>query len=218
MAGVDRVYHCAALKCVDTLEDNPYEAIYTNLMGTKNVVKAAKEQKITTLVMASTDKAVFPINIYGMTKAAAEKIVLSEGYSVCRYGNVIGSRGSVVPMFVKAIQANEPIKITSPDMTRFWIRMEDAASFIYGLGSQAYGYGLSIPPMKAAPVIMVAKVIAGLLGKNEPEIEIVGIRKGEKMHECLYSDEKDSIFSNTCTQYTETELKELLEPFVRQYA
>lgn len=215
--GIDVVFHCAALKCVDTLEENPGEAIKTNIDGTRNVVRAASDSGVKSLVMASTDKAVFPINVYGISKAAAERIVQNAGYSVCRYGNVVGSRGSVIPIFVKAIQEKRPLPITSPEMTRYWIAIEDAAKFIY-LQGMYRAPGLHIPKMKASRITEVARAVCDLMNKPKYAHKHVGIRAGEKIHECLYTNKNgdESSYSNTHEQYAFPELIELIEPVVRR--
>lgn len=217
--GIDTIFHAAALKCVDVLEDNPLEAIKTNIDGTLNLVNAACDTSVPALVMASTDKAVFPINIYGVTKAAAEKVVLNAGFSVCRYGNVIGSRGSVVPVFVKSIKEKLKLPITSYDMTRFWIPIESAATFIYSTGMSGVS-GVHIPKMKAATILDVAKSVLRIMGEDDDVYpsEVVGIRPGEKIHECISYGENgmNGVFSNTVEQYSDLELDAILGPVVKR--
>lgn len=216
---IDTVFHTAALKCVDILEDNPIEAIKTNIEGTQNIVNASLDTGVPRLVMASTDKAVFPINIYGVTKAAAERVVLSAGYSVCRYGNVVGSRGSVVPVFVKAIKDKRKLPVTSYDMTRFWIPIESAATFIYSSGMMGEP-GLQVPKMKAAKILDVAKSVLRIMGEDDETYpsEVIGIRPGEKIHECLSfgANGQDGVFSNSVDQYSADQLDLLLTPVVKR--
>jgi UDP-N-acetylglucosamine 4,6-dehydratase/5-epimerase len=187
----DVIYHLAALKCVDTLEANPLEAIKTNVLGTQNVVELARDLKAK-VVMASTDKAVFPINAYGMSKALAEHIVLtaSARHVVCRYGNVLGSRGSFLPEIVR--QLNTPphsVGVTDAAMTRFWLRAEDAARFVYGAGttplSEAGAARIKIPPMQSASVTDLIRATAKVMGRRELVFRPVGIRPGEKIHESI---------------------------------
>lgn len=215
---IDVVFHCAALKCVDVLEGNPLEALKTNVDGTVNVVRSALDTGVPRLVMASTDKAVFPINIYGVTKAAAEKVVLDAGFSVCRYGNVLGSRGSVVPVFVNAIKSKRKMPVTSCEMTRFWIPIESAATFIYSTGILG-NEGVHVPKMKAAKIVDVARSIARIMGESDDyPLESIGIRPGEKIHECIsYGlNGVDPVFSNDVSQYSDDELDVLLSPVVKR--
>lgn len=217
--GVDVIFHFAALKCVDSIEADPYEAFKTNVIGTENLLFAQSMWRIPRIVLASTDKAAYPVNAYGASKAMAERLVLARpNNAVCRYGNVIASRGSVVPVFVKTLKDERSVSITDERMTRFLIRIEDAARFVYAAAHGTDG-GLRTPDMKAAPMTLVAEAVAGLLGVDQYESKIVGIRPGEKIHECLrMSHEGKESHSNTCAQFTKEELSELLAPIVRAFA
>ena len=212
--GMDILFHFAALKRVDSLEENPEEAIATNIYGTQNVLGSQRQNGVGRVVLSSTDKGALPINVYGCTKQIAEKLVLRNPRNiVCRYGNVLASRGSVIPEFVSAIKARIPVQITDPEMTRFFIRIEDAAEFIVSSSISIDG-GLKIPKMKAAKMTDVAAAIGEILNKKVTT-EIVGIRPGEKIHECLrMPHEGMPIFSNTATRFTSVELMDLLRPIV----
>lgn len=223
MRGVRNVFHLAALKHVDVVEDNPMEAIKINVDGTKNVAEIALACDVKRMIFSSTDKAVLPINVYGMTKAISEKYLMSLNHrlgenfaKIYRWGNVIGSRGSAIPNFVRQIQDGKPVQLTNVGMTRFWIRIEDAARFM----ATTYGElspSVRLPPdhMKAASVLSVIHAIAEIIGRK-PKIEICGIRPGEKLHECLLSTHELCINSNTCDQYSHKELIDLLEPTVME--
>lgn len=217
MRGVGCVYHFAALKHVDVVEANPMEAVRTNIEGTRNVATAALEAGVRHLVFSSTDKAVLPINTYGMTKAIAESYLLSlEGFEsnvVYRWGNVVGSRGSAIPIFVRQILEGKPVTLTHAEMTRFWIRIETAARFVVDTSTVAGPKEVRIPVMGAAKVIDVIETIGEILGRV-PHIEIIGIRPGEKIHECLHTSHEYCLNSNTATQYSRDELRALLFPTV----
>jgi len=206
------IFHVAALKHIDTLEANPEEAIKTNLIGTMNVVSLAKQYDAH-VVFSSTDKAQYPINVYGMCKGISEKLVLAHGFCVFRWANVIGSRGSALHYFIDQIKNDRPINLTDPKMTRFWIRIKDAVHFMlttYGTQISQEPFGrVRIPPMKAASVMRIIQAIGELLGKA-PEYVVTGLRPGEKIHEFI--DEKTS--SDMAEQYTDAELLELVRPFV----
>jgi UDP-N-acetylglucosamine 4,6-dehydratase len=212
---VDLIFHFAALKCVDSLEENPEECIKTNVVGTQNVLFVQRARGIKRVVLSSTDKAAYPINVYGNSKAMAEKLVLqNKNNVVCRYGNVIASRGSVVPMFVKTIKSEKTAYITHEDMTRFFIRIEDAAKFVVE-SSQALDGGLKIPRMKATDIREVASTVGQLLGVDPLRFEYTGVRPGEKFHECLRTaHEGEEMHSNTAEQFTRDELLTLLTPSV----
>jgi UDP-N-acetylglucosamine 4,6-dehydratase len=187
---VDVVVHAAALKQVPAAEYNPYEAIKTNILGTKNVVDAAISRGVQQVVALSTDKAVNPINLYGATKLCAEKMaVQANAYSypggtrisVCRYGNVIGSRGSVVPLF-RHQAASGKITVTDSRMTRFWITLEQGVRFVLECMERMQGGEVFIPKMPACNIMELAQAIA-----PHCEVQEIGIRPGEKLHEVLVS-------------------------------
>jgi len=134
------VIHAAAMKRIEVCEVNPIEAVKTNILGTENVVFAAKERGIKKLISISTDKGVEPVNVYGMTKAIQEKVVIAEGYNCVRYGNVFGSRGSVIPLFIEQAKNKQPLTVTDPEMTRFILTTEEAINLImFALNSSMEG-------------------------------------------------------------------------------
>lgn len=208
---INLIYHLAALKCVDTMEDNPEEVLKTNVAGTLNVLCAQDANRIPRVVLSSTDKACYPINIYGNTKAVAEKLILqNKNNVVCRYGNVFGSRGSVVHAFQKTLLSKEPrVEITDSRMTRFFISDDEAAQFVFHSGVSDVNGGLKIPNMKACKIISLANAVADSLSISDYSIEEVGIRKGEKIHECLVMEHQggmDVHSNNGGIEMTEDEL------------
>lgn len=200
------IVHCAALKQVPGCELNPMEAIKTNILGSQNVLLAALENNNTVeKVMAiSTDKAVYPINLYGATKLCMERLfidgnVYSGGrqprFSCCRYGNVLGSRGSIVPLFRKQYKENKKVTITDPRMTRFWITLERVAKFIIQSIEDMHGSEIFIPKMPSASIWNILE--ASLPEGYQAEIEECGIRPGEKLHETLITKEESiRVFEN----------------------
>ncbi len=193
MHGVDIVVHAAALKQVPTCEYNPMEAIKSNIMGTANVVESALDAGVKKMMMISTDKAVNPVNLYGATKLAAEKLVVQSNayaagtatrYSCVRYGNVVGSRGSVVPLFLKQ-RAGGTITITDERMTRFWLSLEQGVRFVMNCIEQMEGGEVFVPKIPSTKVIDLAKAIA-----PDARMNIIGIRPGEKLHEVLVSEDE----------------------------
>jgi UDP-N-acetylglucosamine 4,6-dehydratase len=191
--GVDVVVHAAALKQVPACEYNPMEAIKTNILGSSNVVDAALDSGIKKVLALSTDKAVNPVNLYGATKLAAEKLIVqSNAYagnkvtrlSCVRYGNVVGSRGSVVPVFLKQ-RTNGKITITDERMTRFWLTLEQGVHFVIRCIEGMHGGEVFVPKIPSMAVIDLARAVA-----PENEIEIIGIRPGEKLHEVLVSEDE----------------------------
>ncbi len=191
--GVDFVIHAAALKQVPACEYNPMEAVKTNILGSGNVIDAALDAGIKRVIALSTDKAVNPINLYGATKLAAEKLFVQSNayaggrlsrFSCVRYGNVVGSRGSVVPMFLQQKQ-NGVITITDERMTRFWISLEQGVHFVIRCLEEMRGGEVFVPKIPSMNMMDLAKVIA-----PESKIEIIGIRPGEKLHEVLISEDE----------------------------
>ena len=190
MTDVDIVVHAAALKQVPALEYNPTEAIRTNISGTENVVMAALAAGVERLVALSTDKAAAPINLYGATKLAADKLVVAANnmrgtadcrFSVVRYGNVVGSRGSVIPFFQNLVsQGAQEIPITDPDMTRFLISLQQGVDFVLAALGRMQGGELFIPKIPSATILTIAEAIAPGLPQR-----IIGIRPGEKRHELM---------------------------------
>jgi len=185
--GVDYVVHAAALKQVDTAEYNPFEYVQTNILGSQNVIDAAIDAGVKKVVALSTDKASSPINLYGATKLTADKLfVAANNYSysyntamsVVRYGNVMGSRGSVIPFFQKLIAENKPLPITDPNMTRFWITLPQAVQFVIDSFDSMHGGELYVPRI---PSMRIMDLVEAL--KPGAETYVVGIRPGEKLHE-----------------------------------
>jgi len=205
--GMDMILHLAALKRVDSLEENPEEAIQTNVIGTMNVLQAQRMNRIPRVVLSSTDKAVAPINTYGATKLLSENLVLRNGNNVvCRYGNVIASRGSAVSEFCRTLRMSEAVYITDKRMTRFWITLNDAADFVL---SGAFGKdgGLKIPDIRASSVLEMASAIADRLNVKDYKVHDIGIRPGEKLHESLSHD----LHSNTCQKLSQQDLSSMLD-------
>jgi UDP-glucose 4-epimerase len=180
---IEVILHCAAMKRIEVCEKHPIEAVKTNILGTENVVMAAKEKGIKQLISISSDKGVEPINVYGMTKAIQEKIVIAEGYNCVRYGNVFGSRGSVVPLFCEQIKKGGPLTVTDPEMTRFILTTDQAIELIIlALNSPMEGKIF----VKKSPSARIGD-IAESFGA---EIKVVGKMIGEKMHEMLIAKEE----------------------------
>ncbi len=191
--GVDYVVHAAALKQVDTAEYNPMEYVKTNILGSENVMQASIEAGVKKVVALSTDKASSPVNLYGATKLTADKLFVSgnhyaAGYdthfSVVRYGNVMGSRGSVIPFFRNLAALGEPLPITDRRMTRFWITLPQAVEFVMSCFNDMSGGELYVPRIPSMRVVDLAEAIAP--GSETVE---VGIRPGEKLHEEMISSE-----------------------------
>ena len=178
------------------------------------------EYGVKRFAFSSTDKAVLPINTYGKCKGVSEDYLLSMNvykktrFHVFRWGNVTGSRGAAIHSFVKSLREERKVYITSVDMTRFWIRIEDAVKFFLGSYKSRASDEPFYPEMKAAPIISVCSVLAELLGIDEYETEIVGIRPGEKIHECIYTSHEYCVNSENAPRFTRRELKKLLKEFV----
>jgi UDP-glucose 4-epimerase len=192
----DIIFNAAALKQVPTCEYFPYEAVQTNIVGPENIVRAIRENRlpVESVVGISTDKACKPVNVMGMTKAIQERIFITANLScprtrfICvRYGNVLASRGSVIPLFHSQIKAGGPVTITTEEMTRFLISLDDAVDVIYAAVRDAKRGEIYIPHIPSAKVIDIAKV---LIGDRNIKIKVTGIRPGEKVHEILISDEE----------------------------
>ena len=220
----DTVFHVAALKHIDKLQENPEESVYTNILGTINVANACIDNWVSHCVFCSTDKACLAINTYGKSKGIAEDILFAKNvrqrttkFSVFRWGNVAASRGSVIPIFINDLKLKREINITDTRMTRFWIHIEDAATFMLEKYRQALPNNVAIPMMKAATVERVAACIAEIMRVKEFKINYTGIRAGEKLHETIYSSHDHCVRSDTAEQFTDKELKIFLEPIVRMY-
>ena len=193
--GVDLVFHAAALKQVPSCEFFPDEAVKTNFIGSKNVIESTLNEKVKKIILLSTDKAVEPINAMGMSKALMEKLAISYSKkfelnysSICcvRYGNVMSSRGSVIPLFKKQILSNQPVTITHKNMTRFLMFLEDAIDLVKFAANKGQNGDILIKKASAAKIIDVAKQLYKILNKKE-SIQLIGIRHGEKIHETLVS-------------------------------
>ena len=187
---VDVLFHAAAMKQVDTVEYNPFEAIKTNIYGTENVIKTSIANKIKKVIGVSTDKCVSPTNLYGATKLCLEKLIIHGNimageqdtiFSVLRYGNVINSRGSVVPLFLKQ-KENNLFTITDPKMTRFTLTINQAINFVLNSASVMIGGEIFIPKLPSYDILQLTRVI-----NPEAEVKVIGIRPGEKIHESMFS-------------------------------
>ncbi|MER1998566.1 MAG: UDP-N-acetylglucosamine 4,6-dehydratase (inverting), partial [Lysinibacillus sp.] len=186
--GVDIVIHAAAMKHVDACEYNPFEAVKTNINGAQNIIEAAIDRGVEKVIALSTDKACSPVNLYGATKLASDKLFVAANayvgekktrFSVVRYGNVVGSRGSVVPFF-KKIKHTGRVPITDERMTRFWITLEQGVQFVVDNLERMQGGEIFVPKIPSMNIMDLAQAIA-----PECEIDIVGIRPGEKLHEAM---------------------------------
>jgi len=199
MRGVDYVFHAAALKQVPSCEFYPLEAVRTNILGAENVIAAALDAKVSRVIVLSTDKAVYPINAMGMSKALMEKLAiaksrtLSESDTVLcatRYGNVMASRGSVIPLFVQQLKAGAPLTITDPNMTRFLMSLEDSVDLVLHAYAHANQGDLFIQKAPASTIAVLAQALKELFDKPNAEVRVIGTRHGEKQYECLVSREE----------------------------
>lgn len=199
MRGVDYVFHAAALKQVPSCEFHPLEAVKTNILGTANVVEAAIQSGVRRVICLSTDKAVYPINAMGISKAMMEKVFVAKSRNVdpaqtticgTRYGNVMASRGSVIPLFVNQILAGKPITITDPEMTRFMMTLDDAIDLVLYAFEHGQSGDIFVQKAPAATLTTLAKALFELLERPDHPIEIIGTRHGEKAHETLLSREE----------------------------
>lgn len=189
LQGIEIVIHAAALKQVPAAEYNPIECIKTNVLGAENIINASIDQKVKKVIALSTDKAVNPANLYGATKLCSDKLFVAGNhlasaggtrFAVVRYGNVIGSRGSVIPFFKKFKESGKKLPITDPRMTRFWIKLADGADFVDRCVGLMRGGEIFIPKIPSMKIVDLAKAVSA-----DSEHEIVGIRPGEKLHELL---------------------------------
>ena len=195
---MDIIFHAAALKQVPSVELYPYEAVKTNIIGTYNIVRAAVARKVKNVVSISTDKAVKPVNAMGMTKALQEKVILSDDlqkdttrFSCVRYGNVLGSRGSVIPLWDSKIKKNKPLPVTHPDMTRFMLTLSEAIHLVFYALDNAKGGEIFVKKAPATKIVDLARVYAeSVTGNKDYPIKFVGRRAGEKIHEVLVSEEE----------------------------
>ena len=196
--GVDYIFHAAALKQVPSCEFFPIEAVKTNILGTNNVLSAAEEFGVKKAVVLSTDKAAYPINAMGMTKALMDKTMMAAArnldpeksiFSGTRYGNVMASRGSVIPLFIEQIKNNKPLTITNPQMTRFMMTLDDAVDLVQFAFEKGNNGDLFIQKSPAATIQTLAEALISLYN-SKSEIQNIGIRHGEKMYETLVTKEE----------------------------
>lgn len=202
MNGVDFVFQAAALKQVPTCEFYPMQAVKTNILGSENVLEAAVRNEVKKVVVLSTDKAVYPINTMGMTKAIMEKLAISKArdsrvlksggvITATRYGNVMASRGSIIPLFIKQIKEGKSLTITDPNMTRFMMSLEQSVELVLYAFQNANPGDIFVQKAPAATILTLAKALKNLFNADNP-INIIGPRHGEKMHETLCSKEEMS--------------------------
>ena len=217
---IDIVFHAAALKHVPIIEYNPFEAIKTNVMGSQNVIDACLEEDVEKAICVGTDKAVSPLNTYGATKLLMEKLFITASnylkkerhktkFIALRYGNVLGSSGSVIPKFINQIKNNEKITITNSNMTRFSISIDEALDFILKATEIGKGSEIFVPKLRAYSLMDVKDALFDLLGKTDEQI--VGIRPGEKLHEILINNDE----MNYCWEYQEMYM--IVDPSLRRF-
>lgn len=197
--GVDYIFHAAALKQVPSCEFHPMEAVKTNVLGTENLLEASIQNEVKRVVCLSTDKAVYPINAMGISKAMMEKVMVAKSRNVdetktvicgTRYGNVMASRGSVIPLFIEQVRANNPLTITDPKMTRFMMTLADAVDLVLYAFEHGNNGDIFVQKAPAATVEVLAKALTGLMGKPNFPINVIGTRHGEKLYEALLSREE----------------------------
>jgi len=209
MQNVDYVFHAAALKQVPSCEFYPLEAIKTNVLGTQNVLDCAVESKVKKLIVLSTDKAVYPINAMGMTKALMEKIIIAKSRTlkknetkvmITRYGNVLFSRGSVLPLFIKQIINKEKITVTDMNMTRFLMTLDDAINLVQFAIKEGENGNIYIPKTPGANIKTLVNALLNIYNYSKSKVSIIGIRHGEKINETLMSKE-EKFLSKDCGKY-----------------
>lgn len=197
MHGVDYIFHAAALKQVPSCEFFPMEAVRTNVIGTDNVLTVAIEEGVECVICLSTDKAAYPINSMGMSKAIEEKVAIAKSRmsgktKICctRYGNVMCSRGSVIPLWIDQIKAGNPITVTEPNMTRFIMSLEEAVDLVLFAFEHGENGNLLIKKAPACTIQTQAEAVCELFGGKKEDIKVIGIRHGEKMYETLLTNEE----------------------------
>lgn len=197
--GTDFIFHAAALKQVPSCEFHPMEAVKTNIIGTENVIEAAFQSHVSRVICLSTDKAVYPINAMGISKAMMEKVMVAKSRAlegtkttVCgtRYGNVMASRGSVIPLFLEQLFTNKPITITDPTMTRFMMTLEDAVDLVLYAFKHGKNGDIFVQKAPAATIEVLTKALLELFDKPKHKVQIIGTRHGEKRYEALLSREE----------------------------
>ncbi len=222
LKGADTAFLLAAIKHVEVAQENPLEAIKTNVDGAVNVGLAALDEGLDHVIYSNTDKAVLPITTYGYSKAIAQDFLLSLNdkgltqFSAFNWGNVLASRGSVIHTFVKCLQTGSIVPITHPEMSRFWLTIGAAADFMLANYKTAPRDRAMIPPVKAAKVVRVVESIARLMGIGSYALATTGIRGTEKIYEVLESTHEGCLRSDTCEQYTDQELDALIGPCVEK--
>lgn len=198
MDGVDYVFHAAALKQVPSCEFFPMQAVHTNIMGCENVIDSAIQFNVKKVIVLSTDKAVYPINAMGLTKAISEKVMVSKSHNLngkssilcgTRYGNVMASRGSVIPLFIEQIKSGKPLTITEPKMTRYMMTLEDAVDLVLFAYKNAKPGDIFVQKSPAATIEILAQALIDLYN-SKSEIRVIGIRHGEKIYETLVNREE----------------------------
>ena len=197
--GVDYIFHAAALKQVPSCEFYPLEAVKTNIIGTENILNSAISNNVKKIICLSTDKAVYPINAMGVSKSMMEKIVLAKARLVSdtntiicltRYGNVMGSRGSVIPLFMNQIKNNSPMTVTDPDMTRFLMTLDDAVELVLFAFNKGENGDIFVQKSPASDIKTLVSAIKKYMEVEDHPVEIIGTRHGEKLHETLLSREE----------------------------
>ena len=195
--GVDYIFHAAALKQVPSCEFHPLQATKTNVLGTENVLEAAISVGVKNVICLSTDKAVYPINAMGISKSLMEKVAVAKSRSsldtticITRYGNVMASRGSVIPLFVDQIRAGQPLTVTDPNMTRFMMTLDDAVNLVLYAFEHGKSGDIFVQKAPAATIETLAYALADLMGKPDHRVDVIGTRHGEKLYEALLSREE----------------------------
>ena len=197
MRGVDYVFHAAALKQVPSCEFYPMQAVKTNIIGTENLLNSAISAGVKKVIALSTDKAVYPINAMGISKAMMERVTVAKGRNVkntmivcTRYGNVMASRGSVIPLFINQLKNNNPITITDPNMTRFMMSLDDAVDLVLFAFENGQSGDIFVQKAPAATIELLAHTMKKILGVPNHEVEVIGTRHGEKLYETLLTKEE----------------------------
>ena len=197
--GVDYIFHAAALKQVPSCEFYPMQAVQTNIIGTENVLNAAIDAGVKKIIVLSTDKAVYPINAMGVSKAMMERVAVAKSRNLddnetmiacTRYGNVMASRGSVIPLFIEQIRENKSITITNPEMTRFMMSLDEAVELVLFAFENGKNGDIFVQKAPAATIELLANTLKNMLGKPEHEVKIIGTRHGEKLYETLLTKEE----------------------------
>jgi UDP-glucose 4-epimerase len=197
--GVDFIFHAAALKQVPSCEFYPMEAVKTNVLGTENVLESAIVNRVSKVVCLSTDKAVYPINAMGVSKAMMEKVMVAKSRTIkksqtmicgTRYGNVMASRGSVIPLFLRQIFCNQPISVTDPEMTRFMMTLDDAVDLVLHAFNNGINGDIFVQKAPAATIDVLIKALLSITDKKNFPVEVIGTRHGEKLFEALCSREE----------------------------